>query len=105
MEHSHLNIPPLPELAMSDYRAKQCPQEIVDKSLSIIYERRPDLFLKMMEREKTESDPENATREAVFAYIREVVKAEANMPPGLNAMFTVFWEMRRRARLMAGLYI
>lgn len=97
-------IPPLPDLEIDEMSKRLTNQEAVNQALKIIYERRPDLFVKLGEREKTETDPDNQTLKEFENFIREEVRKEIDVP-NLNVMTSVFWEARRRARIMYGLAI
>ena len=97
-------LPPLPELEAGWISQQALSQEMIDKAIRLIYERRPDLFAKLMERERTESDPDNRIADEISDYIRTEVRKDLELT-NLNASTAIFWESRRRARLMAGLEI
>jgi hypothetical protein len=47
------SIPPLPRVEVSDYTQRQyIDQQSLDRAMCIIYERRPDFFLKAFERDR-----------------------------------------------------
>jgi hypothetical protein len=93
-------IPPLPDLEIDGMSKKRCNQETIDQALLIIYERRPDLYAKMGRREKMQSDPNKEIANEVLSFVRDELHiVDSLVQP------QVFWEMRRRARLMYGLPI
>jgi len=94
-------IPPLPELAINALTKSVTDQETVDCALRTIYERRPELFKEIAERDKAAETGGDLRDEALYEFSRfveeEFKTANSKVPPRL------FWEARRRARLMYGM--
>ena len=95
------NIPPLPELEIDGMSLKLTDQRIVDHALRTIYEKRPDLFERMAKREgSSEGGPNDAFVQDFFKFVREELKiVDSLVQP------RIFWEARRRARVMYGMPI
>jgi len=94
-------IPPLPKLEI-DGRTKQfTDQETMDRMLQLMYERRPDLFKRMAAREgNPAAGPNDEFTDDFYRFVREELKITSSlMQP------RIFWEARRRARLMYGMSI
>ncbi|HTS42586.1 MAG TPA: hypothetical protein VMH84_18825 [Xanthobacteraceae bacterium] len=94
-------IPPLPELAISGMTCMTTDQTTIDSILRAIYDRRPDLFKRMAERDKTGvGGPYDEFSQEFDRFIREELDIRT-----LKMQTAVFWETRRRARLMYGMQI
>ena|SRR5690348_7142311 len=93
-------IPPLPELAISELSRRFIDQEAVDLALKTMYERRPDLFRRMAERDKSGvGDRRDEFRQDFDRFLRE----ELNVRGDLRVQTSIFLEVRRRVRLMYGI--
>ncbi len=110
-------IPPLPDLEITEgTKQKGFTQETIDLILRIFYERKPDFFTRVAQREddfpgKTGRDPNAGPNDALVQefqkYMSEdVAKEVKNIDFAQSKFWTrVFWEMRRRARLMYGMRV
>ncbi|HTS42585.1 MAG TPA: hypothetical protein VMH84_18820 [Xanthobacteraceae bacterium] len=94
-------IPPLPELAIDLMTGRTTDQKTIDSILRAIYDRRPDLFRGMAERDKTGvGGPYDEFIQEFRRFIREELDIRT-----LPMQTAIFWEVRRRARLMYGMPI
>lgn len=95
-------IPPLPELEIDGMTRKYFDQQTVDKILQEIYERRPDLFVRMAERDRTGiGSPEDEFVKDFDKFVWHELEIQQS---GMHVT-QIFWEVRRRARLMYGMPI
>lgn len=93
-------LPPLPDLPISGLTPQRLDQETVDRLLTINYERRPDLFTRMAERDRTQiGHPSDEFCQDFFRFVQEDLGVHD------MRMIDLFWEVRRRARLMHGMPI
>lgn len=94
-------IPPLPELEIDGMTRRYYDQPTVDKIIKEIYERRPDIFVRMAERDRTgigSPDDEFMRDFNKFIWHELKIQSSVHVPQ-------IFWEIRRRARLMYGMSI
>lgn len=95
-------IPPLPELKIHGMTSKYFTQQEIDKILKEIYERRPDLFVRMAERDRTGiGDPNDEFVKDFDKFVWHEMKIQQS---GMHVT-QIFWEVRLRARLMYGMPI
>jgi hypothetical protein len=105
------SIPPLPHIEVSDYTQRHyIDQQSLDRAMCIIYERRPDFFLKSVgrdrkyERDKT-TDAKARFHDGFFdelsKFIREEVSKEVKIP-GLSVMGIIVAHAKAVARKMYG---
>jgi hypothetical protein len=101
-------IPPLPDLEISGFAKKFIDHQDMDRAMRIIYERRPEFFLKSVERDKKrEQDGDDEAfihdgfHEELQKFIREEVRKEVKVP-NLFAMTVIISHARAIARLMYG---
>ena len=91
-------IPPLPELEISEYSGQYVSQEVVDHALRQLYDRQPELFKKIADREGPKMDP----YDAVVSEFRRFLREELNLRDPM-AQTSTFSEARRRSRIMFGI--
>lgn len=87
-------IPPLPQLDIDSLSKRMSDQQTVDQALQKLYERRPDFFTRLAERDKKQKNVRDIANE-----FRKFLREELNIVDSL-VQPTVFSEARRRARLM-----
>jgi hypothetical protein len=105
------SIPPLPCIEVSDYTQRQyIDQQSLDRAMCIIYEQRPDFFLKAFERDrKYERDKTQDAKaryhdgfvEELRKFIREEISKEVKIPD-LGVMGIIVAHARAVARKMYG---
>ena len=88
-------IPPLPELEIDQSSKRYISQEAVDHALTQLYDRQPELFKKIAERENTNMDPYDAVVTEFTRFLRDELNIREPMAHGY-----IFWEARRRSWLM-----
>jgi hypothetical protein len=101
-------IPPLPSLPIHGLTPRYWDQEAVDRILRDIYRRRPELFVEL-----ARLDGANTGREPLAEYqsMRDISGEFMRMGRDefgvttLSSHNQLFWEARRRARVMYGLHI
>jgi hypothetical protein len=88
VDNMNESIPPLPHIEISAYTIDQ---QNMDRAMRIIYERRPDFFLKSAERDKKwERDKAqdldarfcDGFNDELYKFIREEVSKEISYYPG-----------------------
>jgi hypothetical protein len=105
------SIPPLPRVEVSDYTQRQyIDQQSLDRAMCIIYERRPDFFLKAFERDRKYERDKTADAKAryhdgfveeLMKFIREEVRKEVKIS-GLSVMGIIVAHTTAVARKMYG---
>jgi hypothetical protein len=105
------SIPPLPCIEVSDYTQRQyIDQQRLDRAMCIIYEQRPDFFLKSVERDRKYERDKTTDEKARFhdgffdelsKFIREEVRKEIKIP-GLAVTGIIVAHVRAVARKMYG---
>ena len=90
-------IPPLPELAIDGMPGSDLKQEDIDKILQEIYERRPDLFVRMAERDRTGI---GSSEDEFVKDFDKFVSHDLKIQHPNMRVHHIYWEVRRRARLM-----
>lgn len=93
-------IPPLAELEIFDFTKKFIDQQSVDKALRIIYQRRPDLFVKFADRERRNLGVTDILPD-FYKVIRDEVSKEVDIPS--QAVDCLISETLARVRKMYGL--
>jgi len=90
---------PLPTLEIDRTTKPVVDQSTVDQVLSEIYEQNPDLFRRLAEREisRVGSTDDEVVRD-FWGQFRKILTR-----PSLAVQGSLFWEARRRARLMSGI--
>ncbi len=103
------NIPPLPELEIDGFtQMRGITQEMADHVLQIMYERKPDFFPRTAQREDSKvGGPYDAFVQEFEKFMSEELAREIKDIDLTNSKVwtQLFWEMRRRARLMYGMHI
>jgi hypothetical protein len=105
------SIPPLPRIEVGDYTQRQyIDQQSLDRAMCIIYERRPDFFLKSVERDRKYERDNTADAKARYhdgfveelrKFIREEISKEVKIP-SLSVMGIIIAHARAIARKMYG---
>ena len=91
-------MPPLPELEISEYSGQYVSQEEVDHALRHLYDRQPEFFKKIADREGPNMDPYDIVVSEFRRFVREELNIRAPM-----AQACTFSEARRRSRIMFGI--
>ncbi len=94
-------IPPLPELAIDGRSYRLTDQQTVDRALRTLYERHPDFFKRIAERE---GNPNAQPNDEIMRDFRRFVREELKIIDSIVSP-RIFWEARRRSRLMYGMPI
>ncbi|MGB9151485.1 MAG: hypothetical protein WCD70_00160 [Alphaproteobacteria bacterium] len=102
-------IPPLPELEIGGVTKKHgLNQAIIDRILRFVYEGRPDFYMRMAKLEGSGNKKEGDEFVKEFdKYLLDEVEKEMKEidVTSTSVSASIFWEARRRARLMYGMTI
>ena len=101
-------VPPLPNLKISLATAVTTSQATVDRVLQELYDRRPEFFAAIAHREKAKEGTQEENQIELRRLIREELKPLLCNEPNFGTLTlstAIFWEARRRARLMYGMAI
>ena len=94
-------LPPLPDLEIAGAICDDLNQTLIDKAVCITYEQRPDLFLRIAEKENADAPPGPELMNDFFMFVNSEISKEIHIP-NTFAVLDIFRETRRRVRLMHG---
>lgn len=102
-------LPPLPPLVeLPVYRGIYCSQEMTDKILRHLWEKKPELVRGLVSEEMRplpdgHDDMHGKACERIIVYLREKASEDIDIPPSRLGMLDLLYELSRRLRKGLGL--